>query len=191
VKLAALLDEAIERAATAVKDKNPDLDDATRASVARQIGIGAIKYADLSSDRIKDYIFDWDRMLAFDGNTAAYLQYAHARIRSIFRKAEPADAAAGPSAGIVLREPAERALALELLGLGTAVASVAETLQPHRLCTYLFGLATRFSTFFEQCPVLKAEDETTRRSRLALADLTARTLAKGLDLLGIEAPERM
>ncbi|MBX3189964.1 MAG: arginine--tRNA ligase [Labilithrix sp.] len=191
VKLSALLDEAIERAGAAVKEKNPELDDATRASVARQIGIGAIKYADLSSDRIKDYIFDWDRMLAFDGNTAAYLQYAHARIRSIFRKADPADAAAAATSAIVLREPAERALALELLGLESAVASVAETLQPHRLCTFLFAVATRFSTFFEQCPVLKADDEATRRSRLALSELTAKTLAKALDLLGIEAPERM
>jgi arginyl-tRNA synthetase len=191
VKLAELLDEAVQRAAAAVAEKNPELDEATRAEVARKIGVGALKYADLSSDRIKDYIFDWDRMLAFEGNTAAYLQYVHARIRSIHRRAEPTDVEAAKTAQIVLREPAERALALELLGLGSAVASVAETLHPHKLCTYLYGVATRFNTFFEQCPVLKADDEATRRSRLALIDLTARVLAKGLDLLGIEAPERM
>jgi arginyl-tRNA synthetase len=191
VKLAELLDEAVQRAAAAVAEKSPELDEATRAAVARMIGVGALKYADLSSDRIKDYIFDWDRMLAFEGNTAAYLQYVHARVRSIFKKAEAADVEAAKSAEIVLREPAEHALALELLGLGGVVASVAETLQPHRLCTYLFAVATRFNTFFLQCPVLKAEDEPTLRSRLALADLTARVLAKGLDLLGIEAPDRM
>jgi arginyl-tRNA synthetase len=191
VKLAELLDEAVQRAAAAVAEKNPELDEATRAEVARKIGVGALKYADLSSDRIKDYIFDWDRMLAFEGNTAAYLQYVHARVRSIFRRADQADGDASTSADIVLGEPAERALALELLGLGGAVASVADTLQPHRLCTYLFGVATRFNTFFDQCSVLKADDVATRRSRLALSDLTARVLAKGLDLLGIEAPDRM
>lgn len=191
VKLAELLDEAVQRAAAAVAEKNPELDESTRAEVARKIGVGALKYADLSSDRIKDYVFDWDRMLAFEGNTAAYLQYVHARIRSIHRRAAPLDVEASKSAGIVLREPPERALALELLGLGAAVASVAETLQPHKLCTYLYAVATRFNTFFEQCPVLKADDEATRRSRLSLIDLTARVLATGLDLLGIEAPERM
>ena len=191
IKLAELLDEAVQRAAAAVAEKNPELDEATRTAVARKIGIGALKYADLSSDRIKDYIFDWDRMLAFEGNTAAYLQYVHARVRSIFRKAEAVDVDAARSVDIVLREPAEHALALELLGLGGVVASVADTLQPHRLCTYLFGVATRFNTFFDQCSVLKADDAATRRSRLALADLTARVLARGLDLLGIEAPDRM
>jgi arginyl-tRNA synthetase len=191
VKLVELLDEAVQRAATAVAEKNPELDEATRADVARKIGVGALKYADLSSDRIKDYIFDWDRMLAFEGNTAAYLQYVHARVRSIFRRADAADVEASASVDLVLREPAERALALELLGLGAAVASVGDTLQPHRLCTYLFGVATRFNTFFDQCSVLKAEDVATRRSRLLLSSLTARVLATGLDLLGIEAPERM
>jgi len=191
VKLADLVDEAVQRAGAAVAEKNPDLDEATRASVARMIGVGAIKYVDLSSDRIKDYVFDWARMLAFEGNTAPYLQYAHARIRSIFRRADPADAAAAASAELLLREPAERALALELLGLGGAVAAVGDSLQPHRLCTYLFALATKFTQFYESCPVLKAEDPAVRRSRLALSDLTARALARGLGLLGIEAPERM
>lgn len=191
VKLASLVDEAIERAATAVAEKNPDLDAATRAEVARMIGVGAIKYVDLSSDRIKDYVFDWSRMLAFEGNTAPYLQYAHARIRSMFRRAAEADVAASRSAALLLREPAERALANELLGFAAAVAAVGESLQPHRLCTYLFALATAFTKFYESCPVLKAADPDVRRSRLALSDVTARVLAQGLGLLGIEAPERM
>jgi len=193
VKLAELLQEAVQRAGDAIATKNPDLDAATRADVARMIGIGALKYVDLSSDRIKDYVFDWDRMLAFEGNAAPYLQYAHARIRSIQRRAEAADVAAAKADGlpILLREPAERALAIELLGFGAAVAGVAETFQPHRLCTYLYGLASKFTAFFETCPVLKAESEEIRRSRLALAELTARVLARGLSLLGIEAPERM
>jgi len=191
VKLAELVDEAIQRASAAVLEKNPELDEATRAEVARMIGVGALKYVDLSSDRIKDYIFDWDRMLAFEGNTAPYLQYAHARIRSIFRRGDAADTSAAATAEIVLGEPAERALALELLAFGGAVASVADSLQPHRLCTYLYTLASKFTQFYESCPVLKSEDVAVRRSRLALADLTARTLAKGLELLGIEAPEQM
>ena len=191
IKLADLVDEAVQRAAAAVAEKNPDLDDAARAVVARQIGIGAIKYVDLSSDRIKDYVFDWDRMLAFEGNTAPYCQYVHARVRSIFRRADAADAAASSTAALALREPAERALGLELLGLGGAVASVADTLQPHRLCTYLFAVASKFNTFYDQCPVLKAEDAAVRHSRLALAELTGRVLAVGLDLLGIEAPDQM
>ena len=191
VKLAALLDEAINRAAIAVAEKNPSLDEAARGVVARQIGIGAIKYVDLSSDRVKDYIFDWDRMLAFEGNTAPYIQYVHARISSISRKADAADVTASATADLLLREPAERALALELLGFGPAVQSVADSLQPHRLCTYLFAVATKFNAFYDQCPVLKAEDVAVRRSRLALSNVTARVLATGLDLLGIEAPEQM
>jgi arginyl-tRNA synthetase len=131
-------------------------------------------------------------MLAFEGNTAPYLQYAHARIHSIFRRAgEAGIAAPAPGVEIHLQDPAERALALELLGFEAAVRSVAESLQPHRLCTYLYGLAVRFSSFFEQCPVLKAPDAATTRSRLALCDLTAQTLGRGLALLGIEAPKRM
>jgi arginyl-tRNA synthetase len=185
-RLLDLLDEAVERARAIVAEKNPDLDAASREEVARAVGVGSIKYADLSSDRIKDYIFDFGRMLAFEGNTAPYLQYAHARIRSIFRRtdAKAADA-------ITVAAPAERALALELLGFGAVVNEVAETLQPHRLCTYLYALATAFSTFYEQCPVLKASSDEERASRLALADLTARVLARGLSLLGIDAPDRM
>lgn len=191
IKLAELVDEAVQRAASAVAEKNPSLDEEARAVVARQIGIGAVKYVDLSSDRVKDYVFDWDRMLAFEGNTAPYCQYAHARVRSIFRRAEQADVAAVGTAKLLLREPAERALAVELLGLGGTVAAVGETLQPHRLCTYLFTVATKFNAFYDQCSVLKAEDADVRRSRLALSELTGRVLATGLDLLGIEAPAQM
>ena len=188
VKLIELLDEAVARAQSVVAEKNPSLDESTRASVARMVGIGAVKYADLSNDRVKDYVFDFDRMLAFEGNTAPYLQYAHARIRSIFRRAEvspPGDDA------IVITEPEERSLAVALTGFDTAVAATAETLQPHRLATYLFDLAQAFTAFYEACPILRAPDEATRSSRLALADRTARTLSRGLSLLGIDAPDQM
>ena len=187
VKLLDLISEAIERAAKVIAEKSSDLDPATSAAVARAVGVGAIKYADLCNDRIKDYVFDWDRMLAFEGNTAPYLMYARARILSIFRKAE-----GGASIGaIVVREPAERALALELLRFGSVVAEVERTLEPHRLCGYLFELASAYTAFYERCPVLKAASEEERASRLALCDLTAKVLAKGLDLLGIESPDRM
>lgn len=190
VKLVELLDEAVDRAAAAIAEKNPELDADTSAAVARAIGIGAIKYADLSTDRMRDYVFDWDRMLAFDGNTAPYLQYAHARICSIFRRAGLArDVARSVTPAIA--EPAERALALTLLGFDAAVAETAERFIPHRLCTYLFELAQAFTAFYEACPVLKADDADTRSSRLALCDLTARVLERGLGLLGIVAPERM
>ena len=188
IKLIELLDEAVERAHSAVLEKNPELPEAERRAVARQVGIGAVKYADLSSDRIKDYVFDWKRMVAFEGNTGPYLQYAHARIHSIFRKAA---ADGGASAGLLeVRAAAERALALELLSFGRALREVEATLEPHKLCGYLYGLASSFSTFFEACPVLRAEP-TERASRLVLCELTARVLATGLNLLGIEAPERM
>lgn len=190
VKLAALLDEAVERAAAAVAEKNPDLDAGTRAVVAKSVGMGAVKYADLSTDRIKDYMFDWDRMLAFDGNTGPYLQYAHARICSIFRRAgltRNQVRTGSPS----IAEPAERALALTLLGFDAAVRDTAERSSPHRLCTYLYELASAFTTFYEHCPVLKASDLATRNGRLVLCDVTARVLAAGLDLLGIDAPEQM
>ena len=190
VKLAALLDEAVERAAAAVAEKNPSLDAEARAAVARSVGMGAVKYADLSTDRIKDYVFDWDRMLAFDGNTAPYLQYAHARICSIFRRADLARTEVR-GAPIAVVEPAERSLVLAVAGFDAAVRDTAERCSPHRLCTYLYDLASTFTTFYEHCPVLKAHDDITRRSRLALCDLTARVLARGLDLLGIDAPEQM
>jgi len=154
------------------------------------VGIGALKYADLSNDKVKDYVFDWDRMLSFDGNTAPYLQYAHARIRSIFRRGQvdPAELAGVP---VEIGHDAERALALHLLGFPGVVERSADRVEFHRLCGYLYELATAFTRFYEHCPALKADDEQTRRSRLVLCDLTARVLKQGLGLLGITAPDRM
>ena len=193
VSLVSLIDEAIERAANAVKDKAPELDDAIQKAIAHAVGVGAIKYADLSSERIKDYVFDWNRMLAFEGNTAPYLMYAHARIRSILRKGglrkEDEDETALPGT-VRIEAPEERALALELLGFSTMIERTADSLQPHKLCNYVYDVASAFTTFYERCPVLKA-DEPARASRLALCQLTARVLDQGLDLLGITAPEQM
>lgn len=186
VKLKDLLDEAVERAKTIVEAKNPALPDAEKARIAEAIGIGAVKYADLSKDRSSDYVFDFDTMLSMEGNTAPYLQYAHARVRSIFRKADQYNA----KAAIDPQTPEELTLAKHILRLGETIDSVARDLKPHVLCQYLYELATKFSGFYEKCPVLKS-DEPTRSSRLALCDLTARTLAQGLDLLGIEHPEQM
>jgi arginyl-tRNA synthetase len=190
VSLSSLVDEACVRADAAVAARSPSLSAEERVATARAIGVGALKYADLSTDRNKDYVFDWDRMLAFEGNTGPYLQYAHARIRSLLRHETLREQTIDPRA---LRpiEPAERALALELLDFAATVQAVGAQLAPHRLCTYLFQLATRFTTFYEQCPVLRAETTEIRDARLALAGLTARTLATGLGLLGITAPERM
>lgn len=190
VKLDALLTESVERAAVAVKEKNAELPAAQQAEVARQIGIGAVKYADLSTDRIKDYVFDWERMLAFEGNTSPYLQYAHARICSIFRKAG-IDRAAVRTLTPTLDHAAERALALRLLQFDTAVWDTLEKYSPHRLCTYLYELASEFSAFYEHCPVLRADSEAQKMSRLALCDFTARVMEQGLSLLGIESPEQM
>ena len=190
VRLVDLLDEAVARAEEAVGERNPDLVGEERAAVARAVGIGAIKYADLSSDRVKDYVLDFDRMLAFEGNTGPYMQYAHARIRSIFRRGE-VDPSSLDASLLALGEPQERALALALVGFGAVVAQTAASSQPHRLCGYLFDLAQTFTSFYEACPVLKADSEATRASRLVLCDLTARTLATGLGLLGIESPDRM
>jgi arginyl-tRNA synthetase len=189
VKLIDLLDEAVARAAELARSKSPYLDDGTVAEVAKAVGLGAIKYADLSTYRVKDYVFDWDRMLSLEGNTAAYLQYAHARIRSIFRRAAR-DGIVSSRTGITVTEPAEHALALELLGFPAAVASTGETLEFHRLTGHLYAVATAFSVFFEQCPVLRADDPV-RDSRLALCDLTGRVLRQGLALLGIATPDRM
>lgn len=187
IKLVALLEEAIERAAAVVADRS-ELTAAERERVARAVGIGAVKYADLSGDRNKDYVFDWDRMLALDGNTAVYLQYANARVQSVIRRA-----GAAPAKGtqVVLSEPAERALGLKLAQFPTAVEAATTNLQPHRLCTYLYETAVAFSTFYEKCSILGAETEALRSSRLALCELTSQVMVQGLDLLGIEAPERL
>ncbi|SCL49189.1 arginyl-tRNA synthetase [Micromonospora citrea] len=187
VKLVGLLEEAVARATDLARAKNPDLDAATAAEIGRVVGIGAVKYADLSTDRARDYVLDWERMLALDGNTAPYLQYAYARIRSVFRRA---GAVARPDAPIVLAEPSERALAIELLGFAGVVGRVERSLEFHHLAGHLHRLATAFSGFYERCPVLRAPDEL-RESRLLLADLTARTLRQGLHLLGIRTLERM
>ena len=187
VKLIDLLDEAVARATAIIAEKNPALDERAREHVAQAVGIGAVKYADLSTQRGKDYVFDYDRMLSFEGNTAPYLQYAHARICSIFRRSglEPPDAK-----HVIVAEPAERALAIELLAFAGVVTEVAGTLECHRLAQYLYGLASAFTDFYERCPVLRAEGEV-RTSRLVLCDLTARTLKLGLGLLGIAAPDQM
>jgi arginyl-tRNA synthetase len=189
ISLAALVDEAIERAAAVVKEKTGELGPEEQAHIAQAVGVGAVKYADLSNDRIKDYVFDWNRMLSFDGNTAPYLMYAHARIRSILRKADFVDEA-GAAAALRIETPEERALALELLAFAATIQKTADSLQPHRLCLHLYEVATAFTAFYEKCPVLKAE-EPVRSARLALSALTARVLRQGLDLLGIEAPEKM
>jgi arginyl-tRNA synthetase len=190
VKLAALLDEAVERADAAIAEKNPAMNPTERELVARMIGIGAVKYSDLSTDRVKDYIFDWERMLSFDGNTAPYLQYAHARICSIFRRA---GVAREDVRSIVptLDDPREKALAMRLLRFDAAVWEMVETLSPHKLCTYVFDLATDFTAFYEHCSVLKADTDQLRMSRLALCDATARVVEHALNLLGIDAPEQM
>ncbi|NUT33743.1 MAG: arginine--tRNA ligase [Hamadaea sp.] len=186
IKLGALLDEAIARADEVVAEKSPDLGPDEAARVAHAIGIGAVKYADLSSDRIKDYSFDWDRALSTTGDSGTYLQYTHARIHSILRKAGGVPAGALPQLGV----PAERELALRLLAFPAAVEAAASAYQPHRLAGYLHALASAYTGFYETCPVLRAPQEI-RAGRLALSELTARVLAQGLSLLGIRAPERM
>jgi len=190
VKLGDLLDEAEERAFQLVSEKNPDLSESQRKDIARVVGLGAVKYADLLPNRQSDYIFSWDKMLALQGNTAPYLQYAYARIRSIFRKAEEAGFKSDISE-VKLEAPEELALAKHLLTFGLTLEAVAEELRPNYLCNYLFELAGKFTGFYENCPVLKAADEATRGSRLTLCHLTARVLQQGLATLGIETLEQM
>ena len=187
-KLVSLIDEAIERADVALRSRNTDLSDTDRVTLATQIARAALKYADLSTERARDYVFDLDRMVAFEGDTGPYLQYAHARVRSIFRRLD------GPwtpgDVHFALAEPAARTLATTLLALPEAVATTLEGDAPHKLCTYLFELAQAFTAFYDACPVLNASGDV-RDERLALCDVTARTLQVGLSLLGIAAPERM
>jgi len=198
VGLEGLLDEAVRRAAQIVnanddaKPDGPELPPQQRTRIAETVGIAAIKYADLSQNRTSDYVFSYDKMLAMTGNTATYMQYAYARVRSIFAKGgvDP-DALRDRGAAIRLATPAERALGLELLRLGEALQLAVADYRPNLLTAYLFELANRYSTFFEQCPVLKAETDQLRQSRLLLCDLTARTIRKGLELLGIDVVEKM
>ncbi|BFO30018.1 arginine--tRNA ligase [Klebsiella pasteurii] len=190
VKLADLLDEALERARRLVAEKNPDMPADELEKLANAVGIGAVKYADLSKNRTTDYIFDWDNMLAFEGNTAPYMQYAYTRVLSVFRKADT-DESALAAAPVVITEDREAQLAARLLQFEETLTVVAREGTPHVMCSYLYDLAGLFSGFYEHCPILSAESEETRNSRLKLALLTAKTLKLGLDTLGIETVERM
>ena len=191
VRLDDVLDEAEERAFRVVDAKSPELPEAEKRRIAHVVGIGALKYADLASERIRDYVFDFDRMLALDGNTAPYLLNAYVRIRSLFRKAREGGFEPREDASIRVAEPAERALALTLLELPRVIRGVADSLEPHRLCNYLYELASAYHRFYESCPVLAAADDGLRLSRLQLSELTAATLATGLGLLGIDTVEQM
>ena len=193
--LASLLDEAIERGTREVRarSENPSapthgLDDESIAMIGRDVGIGAVKYADLSNDLVRDYVFDIDRMITFEGDTGPYLQYAHARICSMIHKAGESSI---EDASLHLDDPTERQLALVLLRYGSVVEDVARTLEPHRLCGYLHEVADAFNSFYQACPVMRADDDRQRRSRLRISDLTRRVLADGLGLLGIGSPDRM
>jgi arginyl-tRNA synthetase len=198
VGLEGLLDEAVRRAFEIVaanddaKPDGPELSADQRRQIAERVGIAALKYADLSQNRTSDYVFSYDKMLAMTGNTATYMQYAYARVRSIFAKGGvDVEALRSSGAPILLGSPAERALGLELLCFIEALDQTLADYRPNQLTSYLFELANCYSTFFEQCPVLRAESEPLRQSRLLLCDLTARTIQKGLELLGINVVERM
>ena len=188
VQLATLIDEAVARAGSAMSERNADMDDAERAALASAVGVGAIKWFDLKNEHTNNYVFDFDRMLAFNGNTGPYVQYASTRAKSVLRKAG-ASVASSPT--FVITEEKERQLALHLPEFETAVAIAADSLEPHHLCTYLYELAERFTAFYESCPVLTAPDEWVRESRLSLCALTARVIDTGLDLLGISPVDRM
>ncbi|EEH5129093.1 arginine--tRNA ligase [Salmonella enterica] len=190
VKLADLLDEALERARRLVAEKNPDMPADELEKLANAVGIGAVKYADLSKNRTTDYIFDWDNMLAFEGNTAPYMQYAYTRVLSVFRKAN-IDEQALASAPVIISEDREAQLAARLLQFEETLTVVAREGTPHVMCAYLYDVAGLFSGFYEHCPILSAENDAVRNSRLKLAQLTSKTLKLGLDTLGIETVERM
>lgn len=190
VKLADLLDEALERARRLVAEKNPDMSADELEKLANAVGIGAVKYADLSKNRTTDYIFDWDNMLAFEGNTAPYMQYAYTRVLSVFRKAD-IDEQALASAPVIISEDREAQLSARLLQFEETLTVVAREGTPHVMCAYLYDVAGLFSGFYEHCPILSAENDAIRNSRLKLAQLTAKTLKLGLDTLGIETVERM
>jgi arginyl-tRNA synthetase len=186
-----LLDEAEQRAFQVVTEKSPELPEAQRRQIAQVVGLGAVKYADLLPNRQSDYMFSWDKMLALSGNTAPYLQYAYARVRSIFRKGEVTEETTRHTTQtLLLTAPEEMSLARHLLNFGLALEAVGEDYRPNLLCNYLYELAGRFARFFENCPVLKAE-EPHRTTRLVLCDLTGRVLKQGLEVLGIETLEKM
>ena len=190
IKLHDLLSEAVIRANSAIEEKNPELIGEQRNNVASMVGIGAVKYADLSTERTKDYVFEWEKMLSFEGNTAPYLQYAHARICSIFRKwaGERSDI---PDFEISCCEPEESNLARRLVRFPSALDETISTFSPHKLCTHLHSVASAFASFYEACQVLGSGDEAVEKSRLALCELTAKQLELGLGLLGIGVPEKM
>ena len=190
VKLADLLDEAIERAGVLISQKSTALSDQEKADVIEAVGIGSVKYADLSKNRTTDYVFDWDNMLSFEGNTAPYMQYAYTRIRSIFNRSQ-IDLSEVEQAQLSITDEKERALAIKLLQFEEAIQIVAKDGTPHVLCTYLYELAGVFSSFYEHCPILNNEDQQVKLSRLKLALLTERTLKQGLGLLGIKTVEKM
>lgn len=190
VKLADLLDEALERARRLVAEKNPDMPADELEKLANAVGIGAVKYADLSKNRTTDYVFDWDNMLAFEGNTAPYMQYAYTRVLSVFRKAGIEESALN-AAKVVINEDREAQLAARLLQFEETLNVVAREGTPHVMCAYLYDLAGLFSGFYEHCPILSAENDEVRNSRLKLALLTAKTLKQGLETLGIETVEKM
>lgn len=190
VKLSDLLDEALERARRLVAAKNPDMSTEELEKLANAVGIGAVKYADLSKNRTTDYVFDWDNMLAFEGNTAPYMQYAYTRVLSVFRKANIDERSLGTTP-VELSDERETLLAVRLLQFDETLTMVAREGTPHVMCAYLYDLAGLFSGFYEHCPILTAGNESVRNSRLKLALLTAKTLKLGLDTLGIETVERM
>jgi len=188
IKLAELLDEAISRASDLIKEKNPDITIDELTNISTKVGIGAVKFADLSKNRTSDYIFNWKTMLSFEGATAPYLQYAYSRIQSIFRKAEVTQF----SKNIQIIEPQEKALALKLLQFEDVIDAVISECTPNLLCNYLYELASLYMSFYEACPILKEDINTDiKESRLALCDLIAKTLKQGLDILGIEVMDRM
>ena len=190
VKLADLLDEAIERAGVLISQKSTALSEQEKADVIEAVGIGSVKYADLSKNRTTDYVFDWDNMLSFEGNTAPYMQYAYTRIRSIFNRSQIALSEV-EQAQLSITDEKERALAIKLLQFEEAVQVVGKDGTPHVLCAYLYELAGAFSSFYEHCPILNNDDQQVKLSRLKLALLTERTLKQGLDLLGIKTVEKM
>lgn len=190
VKLADLLNEAIERATVLINEKNTNLSNDEKQAVIEAIGIGSVKYADLSKNRTTDYVFDWDNMLSFEGNTAPYMQYAYTRIRSIFNKTN-INSTALLAAPLTIKDDKERTLAIKLLQFEEAVQTVGKEGTPHVLCAYLYELAGIFSSFYEHCPILNAEDEAVKLSRLKLALLTEKNLKQGLALLGIKTVEKM